>query len=75
MIENSSDRLADPGGPHENAPDKISCAAVAYAERSRGLEYPFHDGDSHRIGETWPERIDSLFAINEIQKEYGHIQR
>ena len=36
--------------------------------------FPFTTGILIGIGETWEERIDSLFAIRELHQRYGHIQ-
>src|SRR5262249_26172681 len=38
------------------------------------LEIPFTTGILIGIGETREERVDSLLAIRDIHREYGHIQ-
>jgi FO synthase len=38
------------------------------------LRIPFTTGILIGIGETWEERIESLFAIRELHERYGHIQ-
>jgi len=74
MLENSSPRLAGPRGPHEKSPDKIPLGRLRTLEDAGALNIPFTTGILIGIGETWAERVDSLFAIARIQKRWGHIQ-
>ena len=74
MLESVSERLMLAGGAHDNAPDKkpaVRLRTIAEAGRQR---IPFTTGILIGIGETWEERIDSLFAIRELHERYGHIQ-
>ena len=74
MLENVSPRLMLPTGPHFDAPDKkpeLRLKTIAEAGR---LRIPFTTGILIGIGETWEERIDSLFAIRELHERHGHIQ-
>ncbi|HEY6366020.1 MAG TPA: 7,8-didemethyl-8-hydroxy-5-deazariboflavin synthase CofG [Candidatus Binatia bacterium] len=74
MLENISDRLTLAGGPHFDAPDKKPVVRLRTIEEAGKLHIPFTTGILIGIGETWQERIDSLFAIGELHKRYGHIQ-
>jgi len=74
MLENASERLALPSGPHFNAPDKKPALRLKTIEEAGKLRIPFTTGILIGIGEDWRERVDSLFAIRELHERYGHIQ-
>jgi 7,8-didemethyl-8-hydroxy-5-deazariboflavin synthase CofG subunit len=74
MLENISERLMLRGGPHFDAPDKKPSIRLRTIEEAGKLRIPFTTGILIGIGETWEERIDSLFAIRELHQRYGHIQ-
>ncbi len=74
MLENISLRLAQPQGPHFNAPDKKPGLRLKTMEEAGKLRIPFTTGLLIGIGEDWLERIDSLLAIRELHRQYGHIQ-
>lgn len=74
MLENISERLMLAGGPHDNAPDKKPSVRLRTIEEAGKLRVPFTTGILIGIGETWDERIDSLFAIRDLHERYGHIQ-
>jgi 7,8-didemethyl-8-hydroxy-5-deazariboflavin synthase CofG subunit len=74
MLESVSDRLLLPGGAHDNAPDKKPAVRLRTLELAGELRLPFTTGILIGIGETWEERIDSLFAIRALHERYGHIQ-
>lgn len=74
MLENLSERLLLPSGPHFNAPDKKPALRLKTIEEAGRLRIPFTTGILIGIGESWLERIDSLFAIRELHGRYGHIQ-
>ena len=74
MLENISERLMLAGGPHFNAPDKKPAVRLRTMKEAGKLRIPFTTGILIGIGETWKERIDSLFAIRELNQRYGHIQ-
>src|ERR1044071_886496 len=74
MLENISERLMLQGHAHDNAPDKKPSIRLRMIEQAGRLRIPFTTGILIGIGETWEERIDSLFAIREIHRRYGHIQ-
>ena len=74
MLENVSDRLMAPGGPHAHAPDKKPSARLRTLAEAGRLAIPFTTGILIGIGETWEERVASLYAIAELQQRYGHVQ-
>ena len=74
MLETISDRLTQKGMPHYECPDKHPRARLNTLKYSGRLNVPFTTGLLIGIGETWNERIDALFAIEEIFQEYGAIQ-
>lgn len=74
MLESISERLLLPSGPHFNAPDKKPAVRLRTIAEAGKLGIPFTTGILIGIGENWQERIESLFAIRELQLRYGHIQ-
>jgi 7,8-didemethyl-8-hydroxy-5-deazariboflavin synthase CofG subunit len=74
MLESTSERLTLPGMAHDNAPDKPPSLRLKTIEEAGRLKIPFTTGILIGIGETLDERVDSLFAIRELHKRYGHIQ-
>jgi FO synthase len=74
MLESTSERLLLPGRAHDNAPDKKPVLRLRTIEEAGRQCIPFTTGVLIGIGETWDERIDSLFAIRELHERYGHIQ-
>lgn len=74
MLENISPRLCEPGMPHHRAPDKRPAVRVRMIEEAGELSIPFTTGILVGIGETRRERIESLLAIADLHRRYGHIQ-
>ena len=74
MLESSSRRLCEKGGPHHGSPDKDPEVRLATMERAGELAVPFTTGILIGIGETRRERIESLLAIRELEDRHGHIQ-
>ncbi|KAL3686947.1 hypothetical protein R1sor_013256 [Riccia sorocarpa] len=74
MLESTSERLMEPGGPHYNCPDKHPAARLATIAAAGEERVPFTSGLLLGIGETREERLDSLFALRELHQKYGHIQ-
>ena len=74
MLENSSMRLLQRGMPHEFAPSKHPKARLRVLKDAGELGIPITTGILVGIGETAFEIIDSIYAIKEIHKKYGHIQ-
>jgi FO synthase len=74
MLESASPRLRRSGGPHWKAPDKVPSLRLQTIEQAGRLSIAFTTGILIGIGETAEERIDSLLAIRDLHKKYGHIQ-
>jgi len=74
MLESASERLMSAGGPHDNAPDKKPSVRLRTMEEAGKLGIPFTTGILIGIGETWEERIDSLFAVRDLHRRHRHIQ-
>ncbi|MAD46020.1 MAG: 7,8-didemethyl-8-hydroxy-5-deazariboflavin synthase subunit CofG [Oceanospirillaceae bacterium] len=74
MLESTSYRLLKKGGAHHACPDKVPKVRLKTLEAAGELDIPFTTGILIGIGESWEERIDSLFAINDLHMQYGHIQ-
>ena len=74
MLESTSPRLYEPGGPHEHAPSKRPKARLRTLELAGELGIPFTTGLLVRIGETREERIEALEAIRDLEERFGHIQ-
>jgi 7,8-didemethyl-8-hydroxy-5-deazariboflavin synthase CofG subunit len=74
MLENISPRLRQRGMAHFSAPDKDPAVRVRMLREAGELEIPFTTGILMGIGETREERVDSLIAIRDLHRRYGHIQ-
>ena len=74
MLESTSQRLREKGGPHFHAPDKEPARRIRMHAEAGELRIPFTSGLLLGIGETDPDRVDTLFAIAELHEQYGHIQ-
>ncbi len=74
MLETSSERLSRRGGPHFGSPDKVPAVRLRTIEDAGRLAIPFTTGILVGIGETARERVESLFAIRELHRRYGHVQ-
>ena len=74
MLENVSMRLMRDGLAHANAPDKVPSLRLRTMAEAGERSIAFTTGILIGIGETMEERIDSLLAIREMHRKYGHIQ-
>jgi 7,8-didemethyl-8-hydroxy-5-deazariboflavin synthase CofG subunit len=74
MLENISERLCNPGEPHNLSPGKHPKLRLATIGAAGQLKIPYTTGLLIGIGETLEERVNSLFAIKHINEKYGHIQ-
>ena len=74
MLESASDRLLQPGGAHDDAPDKVPALRLKTMEAAGQLQIAFTTGILIGIGETPDERVDALAAIGALHRRYGHIQ-
>jgi len=74
MLETAADRLSARGGPHYGSPDKLPAVRLATLREAGRLGIPFTSGLLVGIGETRPERIESLLALRDLHDEFGHLQ-
>ena len=74
MLETTSERLHEKGEAHFNCPGKIPELRLDTMRYCGEMGVAFTTGILIGIGETWAERVDSLFAIRELQEEQGNIQ-
>ncbi|MFT3759247.1 5-amino-6-(D-ribitylamino)uracil--L-tyrosine 4-hydroxyphenyl transferase CofH [Thauera sp.] len=74
MLESSSTRLCERGGPHWKCEDKLPGVRLDTLRRAGELGVPMTTGILIGIGETRRERIDSLLALRELHRRYGHLQ-
>ncbi|MEY3020062.1 MAG: hypothetical protein RLZZ272_1046 [Actinomycetota bacterium] len=74
MLESVSTRLMVRGGPHHHAPDKDPALRLATLEDAGRLAVPFTSGLLIGIGETLAERVDTLLALRDSHRRYGHLQ-
>lgn len=58
----------------DRTPDKVPAKRIAAIEDAGRLGIPFTTGILIGIGESYVDRIESLFKLRELQDEYGHIQ-
>src|SRR6202043_420113 len=74
MLETVSTRLMRNGLAHFKAPDKVPALRLRTIEEAGKLSMAFTTGILIGIGETFEERVDSLFAIRTLHERHGHIQ-
>ena len=74
MLESSSERLCQKGGPHYGSPDKKPMVRLETLKNAGKLRIPITTGILIGIGETIEERIQSLLDIKDLHEDYGHIQ-
>jgi len=74
MMEILSDRLREEGGPHERSPGKDPEVRLKVLKDAGRLKIPFTTGILIGIGETWEERVETLKAIADVHRRYGHVQ-
>ncbi len=74
MLETTSERLAQRGGPHFGSPDKAPAARLATIDAAGEAAVPFTSGILIGIGETRAERLDALLALRALAERHGHLQ-
>ncbi|WP_239140472.1 bifunctional FO biosynthesis protein CofGH [Actinoplanes campanulatus] len=75
MLETTATRLwSEKGGPHFGSPDKDPAVRLRVLDDAGRVGVPFTTGILIGIGETVTERVESLFAIRRVAREFGHIQ-
>lgn len=74
MLESTSARLCEKGGPHYGSPDKHPQKRLEVLEMAGERQIPYTTGILIGIGETREDRIEALKAILDCHNRYGHIQ-
>ncbi len=75
MLETTSKELFEkPGGPHFGSPDKDPAVRLRVIEDAGRSTVPFTTGILVGIGETLEDRIEAIFALRKLSRQYGHIQ-
>lgn len=74
MLETTRTSLLAAGAAHDNAPDKVPAKRLRTIEEAGKQNVPFTTGLLIGIGETPEDRVDTLLAIRELHRRYGHIQ-
>ncbi len=74
MLESTSPALHAPGGAHEFAPSKRPRVRLRTIELAGELRLPFTTGILIGIGDTREDRIESLLAIRNLHRRFGHVQ-
>src|SRR6202795_2415047 len=74
MLESTNSALLAPGAAHDNAPDKVPAKRLRTIEEAGKQRVPFTTGLLIGIGESLEDRVDTLLAIRELHRRYGHIQ-
>ena len=74
MLESTSEKLYQSGGPHALAPSKRPTVRLKTLEIAGQLGIPFTTGILVGIGESRQDRIDSLLELRRIHLTYGNIQ-
>jgi len=74
MLESVSERLCEKGMVHYGSPDKHPKVRLETLRQAGEAQVPFTTGILIGIGETRLERVESLLAIRDLHRRYGHIQ-
>jgi FO synthase len=74
MLESASERLCEKGQVHYGSPDKLPSVRIRTMADAGRAKVPFTTGILIGIGETRRERLESLLAIRDLHREFGHIQ-
>jgi len=74
MLETTSCALLSLGAAHDRAPDKVPARRLRTIAEAGKQAVPFTTGLLIGIGETPEDRVDTLLAIREQHRRYGHIQ-
>ncbi len=74
MLETTNASLLAQGKAHDNAPDKLPAKRLRTIEEAGRQNVPFTTGLLIGIGESLEDRVDTLLAIRDMHRRYGHIQ-
>jgi FO synthase len=74
MLENASDRLMQPGQAHYGCVGKQPSLRLETMATAGELGIAFTSGLLIGIGETPQERVDTLYALRDLQRASGNLQ-
>ncbi|KAJ7564639.1 hypothetical protein O6H91_02G027500 [Diphasiastrum complanatum] len=74
MLESTSKKLLEPGGPHYNCPDKRPSSRLASIVAAGKEMVPFTTGLLIGIGESREDRLADLLLLRGLHQQLGHIQ-
>src|ERR1700726_289106 len=75
MLETTAERLyTEKGAPHFGSPDKDPKVRLRVLEDAGRSNVPFTTGILIGIRETSAERVDAIFALRKVSREYNGIQ-
>ncbi|MEO8888763.1 MAG: bifunctional FO biosynthesis protein CofGH, partial [Jatrophihabitantaceae bacterium] len=75
MLETTSRAIFDePGGAHFGSPDKDPDVRLRVIEDAGRCTVAFTTGILVGIGESLQDRVDALFALRRMARQYGHLQ-
>ncbi len=75
MLETTAERLyTERGAPHFGSPDKDPKVRLRVLEDAGRSNVPFTTGILIGIGETCAERVDAIFALRKVSREYNGVQ-
>ncbi|MBV9098420.1 MAG: bifunctional FO biosynthesis protein CofGH [Frankiaceae bacterium] len=69
MLETTGDVAA-----HRGSPDKVPAVRLRCIEDAGRSSIPFTTGILVGIGETYADRVESLFALRALSRQYRHVQ-
>src|ERR1700735_4541928 len=75
MLETTAERLfTERGAPHFGSPDKDPKVRLQVLADAGRAQVPFTTGILIGLGETPAERVDAIFALQRVSREYDGIQ-
>ena len=75
MLETTAERLfTEKGAPHFGSPDKDPKVRLRVLEDAGRSNVPFTTGILIGIGETQAERVDAIYALRKVSREYNGVQ-
>jgi len=75
MLETTSSKLwSEPGQPHFGSPDKDPQLRLQVLDDAGRSRIPFTTGILLGIGETLRDRAESIIAIRDSHRKWGHVQ-
>jgi FO synthase len=75
MLETTAERLfTEKGAPHFGSPDKDPKVRLQVLQDAGRGRVPFTTGILIGLGETLAERVDSIFALRRVSRQYHGIQ-